>query len=427
MKQFLQMILEGYVRRYFRAHPEVKLVVVAGSVGKTSTKQAIATVLSERFRVRMHEGNHNSELSAPLAMLGVAYPSQITHPLQWLRVMVEMRRRVHQPADVDVIVQELGTDRIGQIPAFGRYLKPDIAVVTAVAPEHMEYFKTMQAVAEEELAVTSYSALSFINRDDIDGEFAQLLRTAAIRTYGTTPQAEYRVEVTSETAEGRALIVRTPRDDVAVQGQVRLAGDHALRAVAVATGVALELGVTPDEIARSFPKLKAVAGRMNILRGQRSSIIIDDTYNASPLAVQAALRTLYGYNAPQRIAVLGSMNELGEMSADAHRDIGEWCDPSLLAHVVTVGQEANTYLAPAARAKGCHVESFETALAAGAYVHSVLEPGAVVLLKGSQGGIYLEEAVKVLLHSTDDEAQLVRQSDSWLRTKQAFFAEHGMK
>jgi UDP-N-acetylmuramyl pentapeptide synthase len=124
---------------------------------------------------------------------------------------------------------------------------------------------------------------------------------------------------------------------------------------------------------------------------------------------------------PQKIAVLGSMNELGDTSAQAHDAIGKLCEPTELAHVITVGEEAANYLAPAARAKGCHVVSFRTALEAGAYAHKVLEPGAAVLFKGSQGGIYLEEAVKIVLHSTDDEEQLVRQSQRWLEKKRAFF------
>lgn len=125
---------------------------------------------------------------------------------------------------------------------------------------------------------------------------------------------------------------------------------------------------------------------------------------------------------PQRIAVLGSMNELGDMSEAAHTAIGKLCDPIELAHVITVGEEAEKYLAPAARISGCHVVSFKSALEAGAYAHKFLEPGGAILFKGSQGGIYLEEAIKVVLHSTEEEKQLVRQSPAWLQKKRDFFS-----
>jgi UDP-N-acetylmuramyl pentapeptide synthase len=94
-----------------------------------------------------------------------------------------------------------------------------------------------------------------------------------------------------------------------------------------------------------------------------------------------------------------------------------------LAYVVTVGDDAEKYLAPAAQTNGCQVVSFKTALEAGAFVHKVLEEGAAILFKGSQGGIYLEEAVKIVLHSTEEESKLVRQSPEWLETKQNFFSK----
>jgi len=160
---------------------------------------------------------------------------------------------------------------------------------------------------------------------------------------------------------------------------------------------------------------------MHILRGMNDAIIIDDSYNSSPLAVESALRTLYQLNVPQRIAVLGSMNELGDMSEAAHVEVGKFCTPSELDLVITVGEEAAKYLAPAAEANGCKVVKFKNALEAGSYVHQALEQGGAVLFKGSQGGIYLEEAIKVILHATADQEQLVRQSPAWLEKKRKFF------
>ena len=179
----------------------------------------------------------------------------------------------------------------------------------------------------------------------------------------------------------------------------------------------------PADVAKGVAAIRPVAGRMNILRGVKHTTIVDDTYNSSPAAAIAALQTLYSIQAPQRIAILGSMNELGATSADSHRQIGELCDPSLLAWVVTIGQEAETHLAPAARAKGCQVKSFLSALDAGAFTHSVLEEGAVVLAKGSQGNVYAEEAIKVFLHETHEDRELVRQSPEWLETKRQFFSK----
>jgi UDP-N-acetylmuramoyl-tripeptide--D-alanyl-D-alanine ligase len=160
---------------------------------------------------------------------------------------------------------------------------------------------------------------------------------------------------------------------------------------------------------------------MNILKGVEGTIIIDDTYNSSPLAAAASLRALYQLLVPQRIAVLGDMNELGSTSAAEHEELGKMCDPTQLSWLVTVGAQSKKYLAPAAKSNGCQVKSFDNALLAGAFVRGVADKGAAILFKGSQGGIYLEEAVKEMLHSIDDEAKLVRQSAEWMRVKNEFF------
>lgn len=422
-KAIIQSKLEKSVKKYFRTHPEVKLVVVVGSVGKTSTKVAIGTVLAEKFRVRLHEGNHNSELSAPLAMLGVEFPDSLRNLGQWLTVFKAVKQRIKQPADVDVIVQELGTDGIGQIPHFGKYLTPDIAVVTSVSPEHMEFFRTLDAVAAEELSAANYSKFALINRDDIAGVYAADITNPNLNTYGTTDAAEYRFDSSDYTFEdGFSGVFIAPEYSVAVPTTLGLVGEHSTRSAVAAGAVGAKLGMTPEEVARGMSKIRAVKGRMNVLRGMNDSIIIDDSYNSSPLAVASALRALYQLNVPQRIAVLGSMNELGDTSEAEHIAAGKLCDPVELAHVITVGEEAEKFLAPAARANGCHVVSFKSALEAGAYAHKFVEPGGAVLFKGSQGGIYLEEGVKVLLHSTEDEEKLVRQSASWLKKKRDFFS-----
>jgi len=423
-KSYIQKRLENAVGTYFKKHPEVRLVVVAGSVGKTSAKIAIGTMLRQKLRVRLHEGNHNAELSAPLAILGVTFPENIRSLAQWWTVFRAVRRRIAQPADVDVIVQELGTDAPGQIPHFGSYLTPDIAVVTSVSPEHMEFFHTLDAVAAEELAVVNFSTFAIINRDDIPGEYAKDITNPNITTYGTTESAEYRFTTNDYTfADGFTGTFTASGFSEAVPATLHLVGEHSIRTAVAAGAVAARLGFTLQEVAQGLEMIRPVHGRMNMLRGVQDTIIIDDSYNSSPLAAASALRALYQMNVPQKIAILGSMNELGEVSASEHEALGALCDPIQLAHVITVGEQAERYLAPKARAQGCHVVSFKSALEAGGYAHKVLEPGAALLFKGSESGIYLEEAIKVVLHSTDDEENLVRQSPAWLEKKRAFFSE----
>ena len=425
MKWYIQKKLENYVRKYFATHPDIKLVVVTGSVGKTSTKVAIGTVLSERFRVRLHEGNHNTFLSAPLAILGIDYPGKLKSIKSWLAVFRAAQERINTPADVDVIIQELGSDRIGQVQHFSTYLHPDIAVITAVSPEHMEYFHEIDAVAREELAVANFSKQALINRDDIDEAYAKYLTNANVNTYGTSNIAEYHYISQDYTADnGHSGAFVAPEWQDPVTADIHVIGEHPLRPAVAAGAVAVKLGMSATEIANGLSKIRSLPGRMNILRGAQNTTIIDDTYNSSPLAAESSMRELYRLSVPQRIAVLGSMNELGATSQVEHEALGKLCDPNGLAWVVTVGEQAEKFLAPAARARGCQVKSFKNAIAAGAFVRSVMEDGAAILFKGSEGGIYLEEAVKVVLHSTSDEVKLVRQSPEWIARKTAFFSEN---
>ncbi len=426
-KRFIQRHLESYVVKYFQAHPEVKLVVVTGSVGKTSTKRAVATLLSQRYRVRMLDNNHNTDLSAPCGILGVAYPVGKVHSVgAWLRVFRAAHRRVVEPTDVDIIVQELGTDHPGEIADFGRYLRPDLAIVTAVTPEHMEFFGSIDEVAREELEVASYSRQVLLNRDDIEGRFAKFITNPNFSTYGTTGLGEYRFEQHDFTAESgyRGMVITPSEVSPSFMVSINVVGEHSLRPVMGAVAAALHYGVTPEEIVRGLQLIRPVPGRMNPLIGIGGTTIIDDTYNSSPAAALAALQTLYSFSqASQRIAILGDMNELGASSQSEHEKLGAACSSSLLDWVVTVGPEAGKYIAPAAQYRGCQVKVCRDAIEAGRFVRSVSQAGSVILVKGSQGGIFLEEAVKILCVTSED-VELVRQSPEWMAIKAPYFSQY---
>lgn len=423
IKQFIQRRLEKRTKQFFEAHPNIKLIAITGSVGKTSTKMAVAKMLSQKYRVLVHEENHNMELSVPLTLMKIPYPQKVRSVFQWLLVLGAARRRVKQPFPYDIIIAELGTDKPGDIAAFGRYLKPDIAIVTAVSPEHMEFFKTIDAVAKDELSIGAFSKLVVINRDDIDEGYAGLLEATNIDTYGMGGVAEYHFlpETSADDGFTAGKIVSPEFGEQEVKLQV--IGEHSVKPIIAGALVGIKMGLSAGQVASAAESILPVPGRMQLLRGMQESLLIDDTYNSSPLAAKAALQTLYGMSRPQRVAILGSMNELGEFSKQAHEEVGHFCDPSLLDWVVTIGDEAEKYLAPAAASRGCQVRSFKNPYDAGGFVHSVLQTGAVVLAKGSQNGVFAEEALKVLLHSTSEEERLVRQSVAWMAQKRRMFSK----
>lgn len=423
-KNYIQKKIERFTQQYLESHPDIKLVCVAGSVGKTSTKLAIATILSQQYRVRMHEGNHNTELSAPLAIMNIPYPQDVHSIFEWLKVFKLAKKRIKEPAGVDIIIQELGADKPGDIQSFGKYLNPDIAVITAVTPEHMENFGTIDAVATEELSLANFSKMAIINRDDIDDRFAQYLTNTNISTYGTSGMSEYSYQREDFSIEdGHKGYFTGPEFSNPLPAKVKVVGEHNLRPIIGAVVVAVRLGIPPQTIVAGIEMIRPAAGRMNVLPGMKSSLIVDDTYNSSPAAAAAAIQTVANLSAPQKIAILGSMNELGPSSAAEHEKIGRMCRPEIFDWVVTVGDEAAKYLAPMAQQNGCLVRSFSDAISAGSFVHSKLEQGAIVLAKGSEGGIFVEESVKILLRSVDDTKKLVRQEPAWLEAKTKYFSK----
>lgn len=425
-KDYVQKKLEEFVVQYFAAHPSVKLIAVAGSVGKTSTKAAIAEILTDGYRVRMELKNYNTEISAPMAILGIDMPENVRSIRAWMKVFKTAKQRVATPDDVDVIVVELGADKIGDMVAFSKYLKPDLAIVTGVTSEHMEAFGTLAKVAEEELMAANMSKAALINRDDVDGTaFAQFLTNQNLSTYGNNEPAEYSFAIGDFDFEKGYTGTFKTRELGEIPAVVHVFGEHSLRPVVAAVAVACKMGMSLEQVQRGLTRVRPIAGRMNVLRGMHDSLLIDDTYNSSPAALDAAIRTLYETNAASRIAVIGDMNELGADSAIEHEKAGKLCDPSLLSWVITVGKEAEKYLAPAAQERGCQVRSFKDAMSAIIFLHQIMamEKGAAILFKGSQGGIYLEEMVKEMLYSADDVQKLVRQSSAWMNTKREFFAK----
>jgi UDP-N-acetylmuramoyl-tripeptide--D-alanyl-D-alanine ligase len=420
-RKFIQKILEHYVKCYFKKHPEVKLIAATGSIGKTSTKRAVATLLAEKYRVIFHAGNHNTHMSVPLSILDIKYPENYKKFRSWLPVFALARRRLKEPPQADIIIAELGTIEPGNIAHFGTYLTPYVSVTTAVTHEHMEAFRDIDTVAKEELGVANFSKEVFINRDDIDEKFDAVFTNKNVYTYGIESLANYRLRIESfHLSDGYTISLTVPEFKKSVTAKVKVVGEHSLRPIIGAVAIAAKLGLSPKEITNGLLKFQPTPGRMNLLKGVNDSIIIDDTYNANPLSANSALQTLYELQADQKIAILGSMNELGTASASEHKKLGLSCDPSQLAYVITIGDQAKKYLAPAARSKGCQVKSFKKSTEAGEFARTILKRHSAILVKGSQNNIYSEEAIKALCKQAEF-TKLVRQDEKWLKTKEEFF------
>ena len=410
-------ILGWQVRRLRRKH-DFKVIAVVGSIGKTSTKFAIAQVVGSSRRVRFQEGNYNDLVSVPLVFFGLPIPS-LFNPFAWLMVIVKAELQIHRSYPYDVVVVEVGTDGPGQIAAFERYLHADIGVLTAITPEHMEFFTDLDAVASEELCIYEYSDTVLANADLVEQRYLDFLEQPI--TYALHSDATYKIDSFSFGPDGVKFSLSRDGTQYLQTSHASIAEPH-LYSLTAAIAVADRLGLNSEEIIAGLAHIKPVSGRMQLLHGIKNSSIIDDTYNASPEAAKAALETLYRIDAPQKIALLGNMNELGVFSTDAHTELGSFCDPDQLDVVITLGPDANQYLAAAAEAQGCTVKQFDNPYAAGEYLKEIVTKDAVILVKGSQNHVYAEEAIKPILADANDVQKLVRQSPAWLKKKTKNFS-----
>jgi UDP-N-acetylmuramoyl-tripeptide--D-alanyl-D-alanine ligase len=405
LKAIVVSVLAWQVRRLQRKN-NFKCVAVAGSYGKTSTKLAIVQALQTKYKVRFQDGNYNDITTVPLIFFGRTIPP-LFNPFAWLSVFLKNELALRRPYDYDVVVVELGIDGPRQMQEFKKYLKVDLAQVTSIAPEHMEFFDRIEDVAKEELAIREFSDVVLVNKNLCD-----------IKLPTDTKISGYEIEFNEENLSDKWSVKFGAKT---INLGIKPDSITQLYTFANAAVVCVELGMTEEEIKKSLLGIDTVPGRMNRLEGKGGSRIIDDTYNASPDAVIMALHNLYAAEGDKKIALLGNMNELGEESESYHRAVGKQCDPKKLDLVVTLGPEANKFLADEARKRGCKVVETTTPYEAAERIEGRLGEGVVVLAKGSQNGVFAEEAIKLLLADPKDAGLLVRQSPAWIKKKEKSF------
>jgi len=415
------------VKRFLKRNAELKLVGVSGSVGKTSTKFAIAEVLRlEGKKVLVHEGAYNDPLTAIFVILGVPYPN-INNPLEMLGCFFKLRKASGAKVDIDTVLLELGTDMPGEMRQFGKYLKLDACVITAITPEHMVNFKSLDDVAKEELEVLSYSKRVIVCRDLVSKDIQKKILDSGVDNvwFGTASSNEAMVRVGSLIDIGlktkRQVLVKLGGVEIAIRSS--LLHLHSGFVMAAALLVGRELGVNLNLAGVALESLSPAAGRGFLIAGKKGSVIIDDSYNNVGANVSiASLDLLYEFNTRRRIAVMGGINELSDnLEREAHTQVALHLNKKKLEEVILIGSLAKTYYKPILETTGIPFKVFNNPYKAGNYLQGKLVAGMVVLVKGSQNGIYSEEAIKPLLQSGKDEALLVRQSTEWLEKKRKCF------
>ena len=419
LSRFLSLLSRLVLRRY-----RPKIIGITGSVGKTSTKEVVATVLAPHYRVRQSVKSYNNEIGLPLTILGAESGGKSI--VAWLGIILRTCRLLlwRDLAYPKVLILEMGADRPGDITYLTTVAPCDIGVLTSVAPTHLELFKTIEAVAKEKRIVISHlrpGGTAILNHDDQRvatvrspegvhrltyglGEGAEV-RGGEVAVYGTWPNCGMTFKVTYQ---GSTVPVH-------LQGVV---GEPAVYAALGAIAVGVTMGLNLVSLVEALQKYQAPPGRLSILRGIHGTVIIDDTYNASPKAALAALDTFAALpvaGPARRLVVLGDMLELGSYSDRAHEEVGEKVAATKMDALITVGERARA-IARTARQGGLAAEAivnFADATEAARYLQSHIKSGDVVLVKGSQM-MRMERIIETLMAEPERASELlVRQEPRW--------------
>ncbi|MBI2046145.1 MAG: UDP-N-acetylmuramoyl-tripeptide--D-alanyl-D-alanine ligase [Parcubacteria group bacterium] len=419
------------LRKY---HPTI--VAITGSVGKTSTKDAIYAILSKQFYARKSEKSFNSDIGIPLTILGCSngwYDVRIWLSNIWegLRLIITKN---HYPK---WLILEVGADRPGDIQKVAEWLSPDIVVVTRFAdvPVHVEFFASPEALVREKTYLVEAlkpGGLLVLNHDDKQSAALKEKTQARVITYGFGEGARIRAshqEIFYDTGNGAGsgkIAFNVPEGTifkVSYVGStvpVRLNSAFGIQHIyAALAGFAVGVlhGVNMVAITEALGEYVPPPGRMRMVDGQKESIILDDSYNASPVATEAALETLSAIRTNEharKIAVLGDMLELGKYSGKEHARIGE--QAAKTADILVVVGVRAKMIAESALSMGMssyNVHTFETSREAGEFLKTFIAKGDIILVKGSQS-MRMEHVVLALMaHPEEAPLLLVRQEAIW--------------
>ncbi len=431
MKSFVRKIVIGILRWEVRLAlwlHRPKIIAITGSVGKTSTKEAIACALTPFFSLRKSVKSYNSDFGVPLTVLGLQNAGG--SPILWFKnIILGFFLALFGRKQPQWLVVEVGAGEPGDIRKFAKMLSPDIVVVTRFAeiPVHVEFFSSPEAVISEKtllVRAVQKGGTVILGADDpkvaaLANDFKNL---RALR-YGVSGGVEVRGADYAVLYEGEG-VSRLPSGvsfKVMVGGRsfplsvYGVLGEHLIQPVLAGFAVASALNLDFGRVAQAFEGFTPPAGRMRLISGLNDSCLIDDSYNASPVAMSEALSALASLSVQGRkVAIVGGMAELGQFSPEEHRKVGVLAARSC-SRLVVVGELAQG-IAVAAREAGMpssQVRSFKTSGEAAGVLASELLAGDVVLIKGS-ASVRMERVVKALMKEKGRAAELlVRQESEW--------------
>lgn len=359
---------------YYRMQLSVKVVGITGSVGKTSTKEFVASVLSQKFRVLKTEGNYNNEIGLPLTVLRIQ-------------------------ADCEIAVLEMGISNFGEMHRLSQIAKPDVCLITNIGQCHLENLGSRDGILRAKSEIFDFmqeNAGIFLNGDDDKLVTVQKIKGCTPVFFGS----ESRNAVYADQYENRGLNGSRAQihiDQTAFPVEIPLPGEHMLYDALAAAAVGAFFGLTPAQIQAGIREVEAVDGRSHVMRTSHYTLI-DDCYNANPVSVKAALDLLHmtenSEKNARKVAILGDMFELGAQEEKLHREVGAYAAQKELDVVICVGKLCKNMFEGAQSIADANTKCYYFADKEALFsdLNQIIQDRDLVLVKASHG-MHFEEII----------------------------------
>lgn len=427
MKNFLKKILFYILQiesRLVLWKYKPKIIAITGSVGKTSTKDAVYAVFAKVSHVRKSEKSYNSEIGLPLTILGC--PNGWNNIFVWLQNILKGLWLIITPHKYPkILVLEVGVGKPGDMKRTASWLSTDVVIITAIGetPAHIEFFESRKHLIEEKsslIKTLKKDGLLVLNADDEAVLSMKNKTKSRVVTFGFNSEADIRGSalniLNDEAGVPGGIIFRLEDGDsslpVTIEG---VFGKNHVYASLAALATIFGLKLNMINAIEALKNYDVPPGRMRLLSGINKSLIIDDTYNSSPFACMSALNTLHEIKSSRKVAVLGDMLELGKHTVSAHKDIGKVAKENV--DVLVIVGPRSVAIREGALDNGMtedKIFGFNNSREAGEFMKSFVQSGDLVLIKGSQG-MRMERVVESILADQKNKSKLlVRQDKEWL-------------
>jgi len=407
LEKVLQKILRFFARITLKKY-QPRIVVIVGSIGKTSTKEAIYSVLSGKFKTRRSIKNYNNEIGVPLTIINC--DSGEKSIFKWIKIslksiLLNILKDKNYP---EFLVLEMAADKKGDIKYLMDILPKKLlkaVVLTAITPVHLEFFESVDNIFEEKTTAFSYleeDGLAIFNIDNCDAYKVKEKINSKILTYGLNKNADVNASEIEHHNSGLKFKINYKNETLLSELKDAVA-NYQVYPILAGISIGICFGLKLEGMIESLKKYKILSKRMHKIKGIKDSIIIDDTYNSSPEALKKAIQALVNFPFGQRkIAILGDMLELGQDSEKLHKQAGEFISGAKIDYLITLGEEAKYIFDEAlknnfSKDKAFHFSDKNKIIE---FIKEIIQENDVVLVKGSRG-MEMEKIVEKIIKNDD--------------------------